>query len=103
MQPKGGGNVYFIAITAAEVSPLLVIEFLHRVIDIFVDYFGMAFSESALKEEFIKVYQVASVTLPITNLMSKILEEMMDDGFPFITEPNILREMVKPPNLVDKV
>lgn len=27
----------------------------------------------------------------------------MDNGFPLTTEPNILREMIAPPNLVSKV
>eukprot|EP01105_Mastigella_eilhardi_P028477 TRINITY_DN940_c0_g1_i1.p1 TRINITY_DN940_c0_g1~~TRINITY_DN940_c0_g1_i1.p1 ORF type:complete len:458 (+),score=129.64 TRINITY_DN940_c0_g1_i1:109-1374(+) len=83
------GNMYFIALTTAEVNPLLVIEFLHRVEDVFTEYFGQGFGESALKEEFVKVYQ--------------LLEEMMDNGFPFTTEPNILREMVRAPNIVEKV
>lgn len=28
---------------------------------------------------------------------------MIDNGFPLTTEPNILREMIAPPNLVSKV
>ena len=28
---------------------------------------------------------------------------MIDNGFPLIAEPNILREMIAPPNMVDKV
>lgn len=28
---------------------------------------------------------------------------MMDNGFPLTTEPNILREMIAPPNIVSKV
>ncbi|VDP83946.1 unnamed protein product [Echinostoma caproni] len=31
---------------------------------------------------------------------SKILDEMLDGGFPLATEPNILREIVRPPNLL---
>ncbi|KAH3743695.1 AP-3 complex subunit mu-2 [Pelomyxa schiedti] len=87
--PKWGGFISFLATTTADVTPLLVTEFLHRVIDIFSDYFGVGFNQMALKDGFLKVYQV--------------LEEMMDNGFPFMTEPNILKEMVKPPNIVDKV
>ncbi|KAL6990010.1 AP-3 complex subunit mu [Sarracenia purpurea var. burkii] len=32
-----------------------------------------------------------------------LLDEMIDNGFPFTTEPNILREMIAPPNIVSKV
>ena len=28
---------------------------------------------------------------------------MMDNGFPLTTEPNILREMITPPNIVSKM
>ncbi|XP_021899040.1 AP-3 complex subunit mu isoform X2 [Carica papaya] len=33
----------------------------------------------------------------------KLLDEMIDNGFPLTTEPNILREMISPPNIVSKV
>jgi AP-3 complex subunit mu len=33
----------------------------------------------------------------------QILDEMMDNGFPLITEPNILKEMIAPPNIVNKM
>lgn len=33
----------------------------------------------------------------------QLLDEMIDNGFPLTTEPNILREMIAPPNIVSKV
>ncbi|KAL0693601.1 hypothetical protein Bca4012_060781 [Brassica carinata] len=33
----------------------------------------------------------------------ELLDEMIDNGFPLTTEPNILREMIAPPNLVSKM
>lgn len=33
----------------------------------------------------------------------QILDEMMDNGFPLTTEPNVLKDIVVPPNLVSKV
>ncbi|AQK89031.1 hypothetical protein ZEAMMB73_Zm00001d039203 [Zea mays] len=33
----------------------------------------------------------------------QILDEMMDNGFPLTTEPNILKEMITPPNIVNKM
>lgn len=33
----------------------------------------------------------------------QLLDEMIDNGFPLTTEPNILREMIAPPNLVNKM
>lgn len=36
-------------------------------------------------------------------LLFQILDEMMDNGIPLTTEPNILREMITPPNIVSKM
>jgi AP-3 complex subunit mu len=33
----------------------------------------------------------------------QLLEEMLDNGVPFTTEPNILREMIAPPNIITNV
>lgn len=79
----------YLAICPSEVSPLLVIEFLHRIADIFVDYFGSPADESAIKENFSTVYQ--------------LLEEMVDYGWPLTTEPNALKAMIRPPTLVGKL
>jgi len=81
-------RLYFLCVNQQEVPPLLVIDFLHRACDIFQEYFG-PISESSLKENFVVVYQ--------------LLEEMMDNGLPFTTEPNILKDMIKPPSLVSDV
>ena len=42
------GHVFFVAAAMAEVPPLFVVEFLHRVVDTFVDYFNDC-SESVIK------------------------------------------------------
>ncbi|XP_021816832.1 AP-3 complex subunit mu-like [Prunus avium] len=34
---------------------------------------------------------------------NQLLDEMIDNGFPLTTEPNILREMIAPPNIVNKM
>ncbi|RHY04934.1 hypothetical protein DYB36_008096 [Aphanomyces astaci] len=71
-----------------EISPLFVIEFLHRVVAVFRDYFG-SFEESAIKDNFSTVYQ--------------LLEEMLDNGYPLTTEPNALKAMVAPPSTVNRI
>ncbi|KAF8783161.1 AP-3 complex subunit mu-1 like protein [Argiope bruennichi] len=78
-------NMFFVAVTTTEVSPLFVIEFLHRVVETFEDYFGDC-SESLIKEHYVVVYE--------------LLDEMLDNGFPLATESNILKEMIKPPNIL---
>jgi len=39
------------------VAPLFVIEFLHRIMDVFEDYFGTC-NESILKDNYVIVYEV---------------------------------------------
>jgi len=79
----------YIAITHGEISPLLILEFLHRVADIFVEYFGSPADESAIKDNFSTVYQ--------------LLEETLDNGWPLTTEPNALQAMIRPPTVMGKL
>lgn len=79
----------YLAACPGEISPLLVIEFLHRVADIFVDYFGSPVDDSAIKDNFSTVYQ--------------LLEEMVDHGWPLMTEPNALQAIIRPPDVMGKV
>lgn len=77
-----------LATTTAETQPLLVIEFLHRVFDIFEEYFGVV-EEGTIKDNFSTVYQ--------------LLEEMMDYGYPLTTEPNALKVMIKPASVISRI
>lgn len=72
-----------------EVPPLLVIEFLHKIADTFVLYFGDPADESAVKDNFSTAYQ--------------LLEEMVDHGWPLTTEPNALTDLIRPPTVMAKV
>lgn len=56
--------------------------------DIFEDYFGEC-SEQAIKDNFVIVYE--------------LLDEMLDNGYPLATESNILKELIKPPNMFRKM
>ncbi|KAK3539213.1 hypothetical protein QTP86_029577 [Hemibagrus guttatus] len=81
-------RIYFVAVIQSEVPPLFVIEFLHRVVDTFQDYFGVC-TEAAIKDNVVVVYE--------------LLEEMLDNGFPLATESNILKELIKPPTILRTV
>ena len=81
----GGGNND----NLFEVPPLLVIEFLHKIADTFVLYFGNPADESAVKDNFSTAYQ--------------LLEEMVDFGWPLTTEPNALTDLIRPPTVMAKV
>jgi len=78
-------QLFFVAVCMSEVPPLFVIEFLHRVVDTFEDYFNEC-TESVIKEHYVVVYE--------------LLDEMLDNGFPMATESNILKELIKPPNIL---
>ncbi|KAM6597749.1 hypothetical protein CsatA_008273 [Cannabis sativa] len=81
-------GITFLACTQVEMPPLMAIEFLCRVADVLSDYLG-GLNEDLIKDNFIIVYE--------------LLDEMIDNGFPLTTEPNILREMIAPPNIVSKM
>ncbi|KAF7284335.1 AP-3 complex subunit carmine [Rhynchophorus ferrugineus] len=78
-------GVSYVAVCMEEIQPLFVIEFLHRIVDTFQDYFSDC-TESIIKENYVIVYE--------------LLDEMLDNGFPLATESNILKELIKPPNIL---
>jgi AP-3 complex subunit mu len=57
-------GLFLLGVANLEVSPLLIIEFLHRVCDNFLQYFEKEkLSEQSIRENFVHVYQV----IPIIN------------------------------------
>ncbi len=103
--PSSGGTIYLFSAlrdglsylaacsspigNGLEIPPLLIIEFLHRIADTFVLYFGDPADESAVKDNFSTAYQ--------------LLEEMVDYGWPLTTEPNALTDLIRPPTVMAKV
>lgn len=81
-------GIIFLACSQAEMPPLMATEFLCRAADVLSDYLG-GLNEDLIKDNFVIVYE--------------LLDEMIDNGFPLTTEPNILREMIAPPSIVSKV
>jgi len=81
-------RLYFVAVLASETQPLFVIEFLHRIVDTFIEYFDEC-TERTIKDNYVVVYE--------------LLEEMLDNGYPLATESNILKELIKPPNILRSV
>merc|ERR1711991_85806 len=64
-------NLIILAVGVDETPPLLVIEWMYRLIDVIYDYFEATISGELVKEQFVTIYQ--------------ILDEMMDNGHPFST------------------
>ena len=81
-------NIHFVSVCMTEVQPLFVVEFLHRVADTFDDYFN-DITETTIKDNYVVVFE--------------LLDEMLDNGFPLATEANILKELIKPPNILRTV
>jgi len=81
-------GVYLVAILKSEVLPIMVIEFLEQIYTTINSYFG-GFNENIIKEHFVTIYQ--------------ILEEMVDNGEPALTEPSMLKAIIPPPNILTKV
>jgi len=81
-------DVILLGVISNETAPLLCLEFLHTLTHTFTSYFG-AISSDTIKDNFITVYQ--------------LLDEMMDSGFPMNTEPNVLREMVLKPTIINRM
>lgn len=85
-------NIYrnellLVAIVSSDsnLDSLFIMEFLHRIVDIIQNYFGDC-NESLIKDQLVTVYE--------------LLDEMLDAGYPFATELNVLKELIKPPNLL---
>ena len=66
-----------------------MLEFLHKVVDVLEDYFSTPLLPGKIEGNYEVVVQ--------------LLAEMCDDGYPFTTEPNALRDLVMPPSLMGKI
>lgn len=70
-------NLYLLALTRRNSNALSILLFLHRLVEVFSEYFN-ELEEESLRDNFVIVYE--------------LLDEMMDFGHPQSTEKNILKE-----------
>ncbi|KAJ4395988.1 hypothetical protein N0V93_000204 [Gnomoniopsis smithogilvyi] len=75
------GNILFLLTTSSEVEPLLILEFLHRIVD-------------AL-EEFLTAPLISHKIENSYDVVAQLLTEMCDGGTVATTEPNALRDVVE--------
>lgn len=73
-------NIYMVTISRGNPNVALVLAFLYRMRDVLVSYFGDLEDES-LRDNFVITYE--------------LLDEMMDHGYPQITEEKVLKEFIK--------
>ncbi|OAF69991.1 AP-3 complex subunit mu, partial [Intoshia linei] len=78
-------DVYILAIIMWEVPPLYILNILKYICELIEAYFGSC-TYDTICENRLTVYQ--------------ILDEMIDHGFPLISEGNIIMELVKPPSIM---
>jgi len=82
-------NLLLLVTTSSEVEPLLVLEFLHRIVDSFEDFLGAPLHAQKIEAS----YDVAA----------QLLTEMCDAGNINTTEPNALRDLVEVEGFMGKL
>ena len=68
------------AVAKGNPNVVMILHFLHRLIKIFDDYFK-SFEDESLRDNFVISYE--------------LLDEIMDHGYPQITETTVLKEFIK--------
>ncbi|SBT82280.1 AP-1 complex subunit mu-1, putative [Plasmodium ovale] len=73
-------NIYILAVTKKNSNATLIMSFLYKLIQVLKDYFKVL-EEESIKDNFVITYE--------------LLDEMIDNGFPQLSEVKILREYIK--------
>ncbi|PGH15339.1 hypothetical protein AJ79_02505 [Helicocarpus griseus UAMH5409] len=82
-------NLLFLVPSTKESEPLLVLEFLHRVIDVLEEFVGAPLLAGKIQSHY--------------DVVAQLLNEMCDAGIVCNTEPNALQETVEVPGWMDKL
>lgn len=82
-------NLLFLSPCDVDSEPLLVLEFLHRVIDVLEDFLGAPLLSPKLQASY--------------DVVAQLLNEICDGGIVCNTEPNVLREHVDVPGWMGKL
>jgi AP-1 complex subunit mu len=70
-------NLYLLAITKRNTNAAEILLFLHKIVEVFTEYFKQL-EEESIRDNFVIIYE--------------LLDEMMDFGYPQTTESKILQE-----------
>ncbi|OTB01469.1 hypothetical protein M426DRAFT_64043 [Hypoxylon sp. CI-4A] len=82
-------NILYLATSSSEIEPLLVLEFLHRVIDALEEFLGAPVIAHKIEANY--------------DVVAQLLTEMCDAGTISTTEPNALRDVVEVEGLLGKL
>lgn len=66
---------------------------------VFLNHLFSISSETGLKKKEINSL-IIILNQPLIYHIFQLLDEMLDNGFPLTTESNILKELIKPPNIL---
>uniref|UniRef100_A0A7S1XJW9 MHD domain-containing protein n=1 Tax=Erythrolobus australicus TaxID=1077150 RepID=A0A7S1XJW9_9RHOD len=72
-------DLYLVAVTRKNSNVAVLISFLYKLVDVLTRYFKVV-NEDSVKDNFVIIYE--------------LLDEMMDFGYPQVTEPRILKEYI---------
>jgi len=70
-------NLYLLALTKRNTNATEILLFLHKIVEVFTEYFK-ELEEESIRDNFVIIYE--------------LLDEMMDFGYPQTTESKILQE-----------
>ncbi|KAK9782810.1 putative Adaptor complexes medium subunit family-domain-containing protein [Seiridium cardinale] len=82
-------NLVYLATTSSEIEPLLVLEFLHRIIDALEEFLGAPVLAHKIEANY--------------DVVAQLLNEMCDAGMVNTTEPNALRDAIEVEGLLGKI
>ncbi|KIX00653.1 uncharacterized protein Z518_09718 [Rhinocladiella mackenziei CBS 650.93] len=74
-------TLFLIAVSSKDAQPLAILEFLHRLVDVFEDFLGSPLLANKIEDNY--------------EIVAQLLGEMCDGGIVCNTEPNSLRESVE--------
>lgn len=72
-------NIFLVAMTRKNSNATMIVAFLYKLVQVFTDYFKHV-NEESIRDNFVVIYE--------------LLDEMMDFGFPQISESKILRSYI---------
>lgn len=72
-------NIFLVAVTRKNSNATMILAFLYKLVQVFTDYFKCV-DEESIRDNFVVIYE--------------LLDEMMDFGFPQISESKILRSYI---------
>ncbi|KAI0006657.1 Adaptor complexes medium subunit family-domain-containing protein [Xylariaceae sp. FL0662B] len=82
-------NLLYLATTSSEIEPLLVLEFLHRIVDALEEFLGAPVLAHKIEANY--------------DVVAQLLTEMCDAGTINTTEPNALRDVVEVEGILGKL